>query len=308
VPHPFTAKWIYHAGRITDRDEVSRQSIVSQRSRHQAVSPIDIPAQTIFLDEEAGIRAAALNRHRTAVSIIEEPEVQHRTLRPSLNVLNSELVHTPAFRKPAQLSRCIDHNRTFHSVHVKHAAITLYLVNWASLFHASTACHQRVQCAARHTQAGPLKQNFDFNRCNANARRGYLNSSGFSNLIRKTKLLETVDRARGEKPATHLWPRKPLTFQRYCINAHPLQFPHTGRARKTSTDDDHIVHSHFSATNTRRKGKLRYTRAGTPARSATCNNSRGRNERRTDTGPSCLTIVLLLNAAARARIDQYATG
>src|SRR2546428_11858174 len=121
----------------------------------------------------------------------------------------------------------------------------------------------------RRHQPWPLKWNLEFHRSSANARRRYLNSTGVTDLVRKTKLLETSDRTGREKPSAHLWPRKPFTFQSDCINAPALQFPHTRSARKTSTDDDHIVHYHFSATNTRRNGKLRYTRAGTPARSAT---------------------------------------
>src|SRR5437867_272960 len=75
VAHPFTAKWIHHAGGITNRDEVSRHTIVGQRSGHQAVWSVGVPAQRIFFDEETRIGAAALNRDRTTVTILKEREV-----------------------------------------------------------------------------------------------------------------------------------------------------------------------------------------------------------------------------------------
>src|SRR3989442_4408525 len=39
VPHPFTAERIHHSSRITDRDELARHFIVSQRSGHQTLVP-----------------------------------------------------------------------------------------------------------------------------------------------------------------------------------------------------------------------------------------------------------------------------
>ena len=66
---------------------------------------------------------------------------------------------------------------------------------------------------------------------------------------------------------------------------------------------DNVDVFHFMATSTSRNGKLRCTSARTPARRAISCSSAGRNARRTETGPSCLTMTLLLNSRARIHID-----
>src|SRR5438552_3501311 len=146
VPHPFTAKRIHHAGCITNGDEVSGQSIVSERSGHQAVFSIDILAQRIFLYQETRVRASALTSH--------------------------------------------------------------------------------------------------------------FNSACVQNLIDETEPAQTIDRTWRKKTATDFWTWKAVAFQSYGIDAHALQSPHTSGTCKASTDNDHVVHAHFSATSTRRYGKL----------------------------------------------------
>src|SRR5207247_6094155 len=183
VPHPVTAKRIHHAGRITNGNEVSGQFIVCERSGHQAVFSIDIFVQRMFLYQETRIQASALNRHRPSIAVVEEGKFQHGTLGPRLNVLDSKISGTSAFGEPAQLPCRIDHHRTFHSAHVKHAAMTLYLVNPASLLHACMSCHDFIHHTSRNAQAPPLKWELDFRRSGAYARRGHFDSACAQNLI-----------------------------------------------------------------------------------------------------------------------------
>src|SRR5437667_197303 len=202
VPHPFTAKRIHHAGCITNRDEVSGQSIVSERSGHQAVFSIDISAQRIFLYQETRVRASALNRYGPSIAVIEEGKFQHGTLGPRLNVLDSKISGTSAFGEPAQLPRRIDHHRAFHSVHVKHAAMTLYLLNPASLLHACMPGHHLIQHSARNAQPPPLKWELDFRGSGAYARRSHFNSACVQNLIDETEPAQTTDRTLPKETAT----------------------------------------------------------------------------------------------------------
>src|SRR5207249_9412965 len=225
-------------------------------SGHQAVFSIDISVQGIFLYQETRVRASAFNRDRPSIAVVEEEKFQHGTLGPRLNVLDSKIPGASALGEPAQLPRRIDHHRTFHSVHVKQAAMALYLVNAASLFHACMSCHDLIQHSARNAQAPPLKWELDFRGSGAYARRSHFNSACVQNLIDETELAQTIDRTWRKKTATDFWTWKPVAFQSYSIDAHALQSPHTSGACKASTDNDHVVHAHFSATSTRRYGKL----------------------------------------------------
>src|SRR5437667_12565853 len=202
VPHPLTTKRIHDGVCSTNGDEVSGQSIVSERSGHQAVFSIDILAQRIFLYQETRVRASALNRYGPSIAVIEEGKFQHGTLGPRLNVLDSKISGTSAFGEPAQLPRRIDHHRAFHSVHVKHAAMTLYLLNPASLLHACMSGHHLIQHSARNAQAPPLKWELDFRGSGAYARRSHFNSACLQNLIDETEPAQTTDRTLPKETAT----------------------------------------------------------------------------------------------------------
>src|SRR5436309_10902657 len=118
----------------------------------------------------------------------------------------------------------------------------------------------------------------------------------------------TLHAAGRQKPAADFSPRKSVSLESNRIDSQPLQLAHTRGAGETTANNHDVVLVHFSATNTSRYGKLRYTRAGMPTRLATSNNSDGRNARSTETGPSCRTILLLLNRSANTRIEKYATA
>src|SRR5262245_62519950 len=122
-------------------------------------------------------------------------------------------------------------------------------------------------------------------------------------------MLERAHCAGRQKPAADLRSRKTIAFKRDRIDSTPPELTNTSCTGQTTADHNDIVFIiHLSATNTSRYGKLRYTRAGTPALLAISNNSALRKARKTETGASCRNILLLLKTRARARIEKYATA
>src|SRR4051794_17396807 len=87
--------------------------------------------------------------------------------------------------------------------------------------------------------------------------------AGASQVVQNIELFENSDRAWRQKPATHLFTRKPVSLDGNGFDSRTRQFSQTGGPGKAGADDQHIDGFHFSATSTRRNGKLRTIRPGT---------------------------------------------
>src|SRR5215510_6223468 len=61
MAHTVTAKRIHHTGRVTDRNKIPGQSIVSERTGHQTVRTFNVLRQRVLPDEETPIRTPAFH-------------------------------------------------------------------------------------------------------------------------------------------------------------------------------------------------------------------------------------------------------
>jgi hypothetical protein len=72
VAHALTAKWIHHAGGITDGNEIPLNSVVGKRTGHQAILSMQVTWQCTLLYKETRIRLPALDRNRSTITIFEK--------------------------------------------------------------------------------------------------------------------------------------------------------------------------------------------------------------------------------------------
>jgi hypothetical protein len=159
-------------------------------------------------------------------------------------------------RKTAQFSRRIDDHARSHrnrrSGYLKSRFRPRDRRYETTFFDGCTSGDHTIKNVPGNSESGAIKRNRDLRGTGANPCRMDSGCACAHNVIEHTELFKTVDCACRHETAADFWTWKMVPLKSNSINASPNEFTNACGPAEASSDDNHIVLSHFCATKTSR--------------------------------------------------------